>query len=169
MKVIHTFLAVLAISAGALAAMIGSTQPPLAAAEISATQRASWLHQRKPGVRLLDLRSPEAFQLDHLPGASQAASMPAAGDLLITYAEQQLDPTQIQALRQQFGPQLRYLHGGAEAWATDVLFPVLRKDASAAQRRAFKPRAQLSRYFGGSPRLLEPGTSPNRSRSRRGC
>ena len=55
------------------------------------------------------------------------------------------------------------------AWNDEVLFPQLRRDASAPQRRAFEARAQLSRYFGGSPRVIEPGAQTQRSRSRRGC
>jgi hypothetical protein len=76
----------------------------------------------------------------------------------------------IDALRPRVGDaRLLRLHGGFEAWRDEVLFPHLRADASERERQRFAPRAQLSRYFGGTPRVLEPGTDPAQPRSRRGC
>ena len=160
-------LAALATCAGALAAAAGSPVPPLARDEISATQLAEWIHARRPGLVVLDARPAESMQRGRLPGARAVAEFEGdAGATVVLYGDRRAE--EVPTWR---GPALRVLRlrGGIEAWDRDVLFPVLRADASEAQRREFEPRARLSRYFGGSPRVLDPGAKASRVRSRRGC
>lgn len=160
-------LAAIASCAGALAAVAGSPAPPLARDEISAIQLAEWIHARRPGLVVLDARPAESMQRGRLPGARAVAEFEAdAGATIVLYGDRGTDG--VPAWR---GPALRVLRlrGGIEAWHRDVLFPVVRADASEAQRRQFESRARLSRYFGGSPRVLDPGAEANPVRSRRGC
>jgi rhodanese-related sulfurtransferase len=168
----RTLLALLALSTGALAAIAGSPRPAPAADEVEASELAGWIRDRRPGLFVLDARSAAAFDRDRLPGARRLADVvPDAlhtGAIVVVYADRRVDDAVVESLRGPPGARrVLRLHGGVEAWNEDVLFPVIRADASAARRRAFEPRAQLSRYFGGSPRVLEPGATP--SRSRRGC
>lgn len=173
MSIIHTLLAALGLIAGGLAAVTGSSERPLSAEEVSASQLATWLQRRQPRIHLLDLRSAERYAQQRLPGARQSASLAelklAPDEILVVYAAQQLDAAQSHALQQRFGGQYRQLRGGAQAWSNEVLFPVIRSDATPSQRSAFAARAKLSRYFGGSPRVLQPGASSAHQRSRRGC
>lgn len=169
---VRSVLAVLVLCAGGLAAYVGTPQPPLAADEVSAEQLARWIRTRHPGLQLLDTRGLEAMQGDRLPGALAANDVDAIapGDIVVIYADGRIDEQTVETWRQRLSvPDVLRLHGGVEAWNTDVLFPVLRSDASARERRAFEARAHLSRYFGGVPRLLDPGASGERTRSRRGC
>lgn len=49
------------------------------------------------------------------------------------------------------------LDRGVRGWISDVLEPVLPFDADAAMRADFERVAELSRYFGGTPREAERG------------
>lgn len=173
MNVLRTALAVVALAGGAFAVVAGSPQAPLAADEISATELAQWLRERREGVQLLDLRAdPDAE--DGLPGAQRVAAVDRAartrGGIVVVYAERSVD-TNALALWRQSEPAVDYrrLRGGLAAWQSDVLYPVLRATASPEQRQQFSERAALSRYFGGTPRQLAPGEAPPQHRSRRGC
>lgn len=171
MNRVHRLCAVLALAGGALAVVAASPQAPLGSDEVSATELAQWLHQRRAGLQLVDLRSDTTA--DALPGAQPAvhANGTALG-MVVVYAERDLSATTLVALRQQAGvtaADYRRLRGGVAAWQREVLYPVLRANASPAQRQQFLERAALSRYFGGSPRQLAPGEAPDTHRSRRGC
>jgi len=164
-------LALLALVLGSLAAIAGSVAPPPAADEVSAVDLAQWIRDRRPGLLVVDARAAEAFDRDRLPGARLIADIDAdalrSADTVVVYAEAGVDATALRELSNV--RRLLRLHGGIAAWNEDVLFPVIRADASERQQRDFAARAALSRYFGGSPRLLDPGASPARGRSRHGC
>jgi hypothetical protein len=155
--------------------MSGSVAPPPAADEISALDLAQWLRARRPGLLLVDVRTAEAFDADRLPGARLLAEVDAAAlraaDTVVVYADARADAEGLRGPSNVLAtvPHVLRLYGGIAAWNDEVLFPVLRADASARQQRDFATRALLSRYFGGSPRLLDPGAAPARGRSRRGC
>ena len=170
----RTLFVLLALIAGSLAAIARSPEPSPAADEITAVALAEWIRDRQPGLAVLDTRVAGAMTRDRVPGARSAIGFDfgalSAGDTVVVYAEKDVDEETAERLRQQLRSRtLLRLHGGVEAWNDEVLFPVVRADASRGQQRAFATRAQLSRYFGGTPRVLEPGAAPNRSRSRRGC
>ena len=120
---------------------------------------------------VLDLRDREAFDRNRLPGARHLADAGsaaiAAADTIVVYAGAGADAGPLHGLAG--AAHVLRLRGGVEAWNDDVLFPVLRSDARSGQQRDFTQRAERSRYFGGSPRLLEAGASPQRGRSRHGC
>jgi rhodanese-related sulfurtransferase len=167
----RAMLALLALGMGTLAAVAGNVAPPPAADEVSAIDLAQWIRERRPGLLVVDARAAEAFDRDRLPGARLIADIDAdalrSADTVVVYADARADAAALRGLSNV--PRVLRLHGGIAAWNEDVLFPVLRADASARQQRDFATRALLSRYFGGSPRLLDPGASPARGRSRHGC
>ncbi|MEG3190929.1 rhodanese-like domain-containing protein [Lysobacter sp. D1-1-M9] len=175
MRVIRLLLAGLALVAGLLAGIAASAAPPLADDEISAVVLARWIADRRPGLQLVDLRGQAEFDVDHLPGAvplarADAAALPAADTTLVIYSDDSIKPDAVpQRLAGRDRQTILRLRGGLQAWSDEVLFPTIRSDASAARRRAFDERARLSRYFGGSPRVLEPGVDIGQPRSRRGC
>ncbi len=166
---VRIVLVALALCAAALAALAGSPVPPLAEDEISAVELAEWIRARRTDLVVLDTRPEQALEADGLPGARLAADFEAdTVDTVVLYGDKQL--TAALPLRGSPRRVLR-LRGGIEGWNRDVLFPVIRSDASQRQKTEFASRAQLSRYFGGSPRALDPGAQArrSRSRSRRGC
>jgi rhodanese-related sulfurtransferase len=161
-------LALAALVTGTAAAFVGTPEPPLAADEVAAVELAGWLRERRPDLTVVDLRPPADGQ-ERLPTARPLDASTPDGTVVV-YADNGVDADTTAALRERLGSRrVLRLHGGMRAWNDDVLFPTLRGDASAGQRRAFEARAQLSRYFGGSPRRLDPGATPARGRSRRGC
>ncbi|HET7062713.1 MAG TPA: rhodanese-like domain-containing protein [Rudaea sp.] len=167
----RTMLALLALVTGTLAAIAGNVVPPPAADEVSAVDLAQWIRDQRPGLLIVDLRTAEAFDRDRLPGARLIADLDAdtlrAADSVVVYSDARADGAALRGLSNV--PRVLRLHGGIAAWNEEVLFPVIRADASARQQRDFATRAMLSRYFGGSPRLLDPGALPARARSRHGC
>jgi hypothetical protein len=55
-----------------------------------------------------------------------------------------------------------FVPGGLADWRDEVISPVLPADAPPEQAAAFERAAELSRYFGGSPRIAAPGESVTR-------
>jgi len=169
----HVLIA-LALTAGIGAAVLQDPLPPLASDEVSAVQLAEWLRAKRPGLQLLDLRPAGASAQAHLPGSRLAAdiefSRVSDGDIVVVYADRGVDHATAQAVQPRAGrARLLRLRDGMHAWSQDVLHPVLRSDASARQQHAFVYRAQLSRYFGGTPRVLESGALQQTHRGRGGC
>jgi rhodanese-related sulfurtransferase len=163
-----------ALAAGISAGFAGSYSPVLADDEISALDLAQRIKARQPDLQLLDLRGQAEFEADRLPGARSIAqptgSLSDTGKTWVVYSARDTQAGVLASLLT--GPKqsnILRLRGGYEAWSTEVLFPTLRDDAADAQRRAFEQRAQLSRYFGGSPRVRVPGATADLPRSRRGC
>ena len=169
---IRRSLALVALAAGAFAALAGDPRPPLRDDEIAAIDLAKRLRDRHEGVRLVDTRAADAIAQDRLPGARALIDADLAGfsgDTVVIYADGNVDPGVVDALPRSSGARYLRLRGGLRAWHDEVLFPVLRADATAAQAQRFEARAQLSRYFGGTPRRLDPGAESGRPRSRQGC
>ena len=167
----RAILALLALVAATLAAIAGEAAPPPTADEVSAVDLALWIRDRRPGLLVVDARATEAFDADRVPGALLLEDVDAdalgAADTVVVYADARADAGALRGLAN--ARHVLRLHGGMTAWNDEVLFPALRADANAKQQRDFMARAQLSRYFGGAPRLLDPGASATRGRSRRGC
>jgi len=164
-------LAALALVAATFAALAGDVAPPPAADEVSAVDLALWIRDQRPRLLIVDARPTEAFDKDRLPGARLLEDVDVdaltSADTVVVYADSSADAGVLRGLSR--APRVLRLHGGMAAWNDEVLFPVLRADANARQQQDFAVRARLSRYFGGSPQLLDPGASPARGRSRRGC
>lgn len=167
-------LAVTALLLAGFAALAGSPQAPLAADEISPVALAERLQQGDTTLRVIDLRPVEGDASASIPGALgiDAAMQldPRQDQTVVVFADHDVDPKAWAALHSRW-PALRLLRlrDGLAGWNAEVMYPTLRSDASARQRAAFSQRAALSRYFGGSPVIVEPGTLSVGQRSRRGC
>jgi hypothetical protein len=144
---------------------------------VNAIHLARWIHDRQPGLRVIDLRSAAAFDdyhlptAEHLPIGSGATLALSPGQIVVFYAER--DDEAIAAARAVRGDGRAYaLAGGVQAWTADVMGPTLPEGASAKDRAAFAEISALSRYFGGTPRT---GVSARESRPtaqqfrKRGC
>ena len=190
MSRLHRLLAVLTLAAGALAAVAQHPRPGLASDEVSAVELAEWIRARKPGLLVLDLRPADQTHSGQVPGAQMPAELKLAGvdhvalglarpgfidpselNTIVIYGPENVEPLAVDVLlgRSNNPPRLLRLHGGIAAWNAEVLFPSIRADASERQRKAFAARAELSRYFSGSPRVLDPGEHATAARSRQGC
>jgi rhodanese-related sulfurtransferase len=172
-------LAALALVLAVLAALTGTTRrgggavdASRLAAEIeheddhvTALELARWIRDRKPGLRVLDVRSDSEFAAYHIPSAERMpltalAALPPDGDAtLVLYSEGGVHAAQGWVLLRANGHRgVYFLRGGLLDWMDDVMSPMLPTDTSRARVAA------LSRYFGGVPRAglapLPTATNP---------
>ena len=125
---------------------------------VTALELAQWIKDRRPGLRVLDVRSPEEFERYHLPTAEHLAldSLSAlpfhADDTLVLYSEGGPHAAQAWVFLRALGYRnVYFLRGGLYEWLEQVMNPTL-ADTTGAAREAFSRAATLSRYFGGVPR-----------------
>jgi rhodanese-related sulfurtransferase len=178
-------LLIAAIAAGALAPFAGSPYrtPPqldvqrLAAAvereedHVTAIELARWIRDRKPGLRVIDLRGASEFAAYHVPSAenvplqSLVASHFPESETLVLISDGGAHAAQAWVFLQALGHRdVYFLRGGLQEWLDDVMNPA----------GATPDLAELSRYFGGSPVSGDPIVPlPARERiaamRRRGC
>jgi rhodanese-related sulfurtransferase len=157
----------------ALAAAVAAEQD-----HVDAIELAGWIRQRKPGLRVIDLRSSEEFEEYHIPRAEpmtiQAlAAMPLrSSETVVLYSGGGAHAAQGWVfLRSRGFENVYFLRGGLAEWIDQVMNPTLPKNASPQDVARFARTAELSRYFGGLPRT---GVDPAPSQSsaavrRRGC
>jgi rhodanese-related sulfurtransferase len=128
---------------------------------VTAVELAQWIKDRKPGLRVLDVRTDSEFEAFHIPTAervslNELATMKSKGDeTLVLYSEGGAHAAQGWVLLRSLGfTKVYFLRGGLLDWMDDVMSPTLpesRGNASADSARAHV--AALSRYFGGVPRV----------------
>ena len=168
-------LGVAAAVLGALAAVAGSpytaTQGTVDVAvlartvareedHVTALELAQWIKERREKLRVIDVRSAEEFDAYHVPTAErvpleQIVSTPFRGDeTIVLYSEGGAHAAQAWVFLRALGHQRVYfLRGGLYEWLDDVMNPTLPANASAERRAAFERAAEISRYFGGEPRI----------------
>lgn len=196
----HRLLASVAALAGVLAAVAGSPAPRerpavpasrtgvdvtrLAAAvahekdHITALELAEWIRGRRPGLRIIDLRSSGDFDTYHLPRAENLSiesvvSTPFRPDeTVVLISDGGAHAAQAWVLLQTLGHRNVYLlRGGLGEWLAEVMNPVLPVNASPEATAAFRRASELSRYFGGVPRNAPavPSQPDATAVQRRGC
>lgn len=140
---------------------------------VTAIELAQWIKDRKPGLRVLDLRTPEEFDEYHVPGARKmpleelVSKRFAPDETIVLVSGGGAHAAQGWVLLRASGHERVYfLRGGIGEWVDDVMNPV----------GASPDVAALSRYFGGVPRDgvprdgVPPGTTNSiRAMKRRGC
>jgi len=158
-------LAIGAALLGAAAAFAGSPfRPAHAVAQqeqrVAPLQLATWIRARKPNLRVIDVRSPEAFAAYPIPMAeniepSTLSATPFTDDqTIVVYAQNDADSVQaLKALQAAGHGNAKSLVGGLIGWDADVMNATLPANASPEAVAAFKATADLSRYFGGEPHI----------------
>src|SRR5262245_19699488 len=112
------------LACGALVAGDSGAKQPAAQTErtVDAVELATWIRDRRPGLRILDARSQGAFEAYHIPGAEHSASPDKTDETIVVY----LDGN-------------RYiLRGGLDAWLSDIMNPRLPANASRAQESMYE-------------------------------
>jgi rhodanese-related sulfurtransferase len=146
---------------------------------VSAVELAEWIKSRRPDLRILDVRSKEAFDTMHIPGAERVAldSLTTAQlglhQTIVLYSEATAHAAQGWVFLHALGfKSVFFLRGGMYEWADQILSPTLAIDATDAERAEFARASSLSRYFGGQPRSGVPRGEQTFSAEqlrRRGC
>ncbi|MBB6187536.1 rhodanese-like domain-containing protein [Rhodanobacter sp. MP7CTX1] len=124
---------------------------------VSARQLAEWIRDRRPGLRVIDVRSPAEFHDDAIPTAENmpidqlAKSRFAPDQNIVLYSQEGAHAGQAWVMLRSLGvTQAVFVPGGLADWREEVLSPLLPANASPAERARI---ADLSHYFGGAPRV----------------
>lgn len=143
---------------------------------ISALELAAWLRAGRPGLRVLDVRSAAEFRAYHIPGAEhvpleRVATLPFSSETtLVLYSETGVHAAQAWVFLRALGHgRVVFLRNGLHEWLDDVMSPTLAADAPPEAIVKFAATAELSRWFGGSPRQPAAATDRAEPTWRRGC
>lgn len=151
---------------------------------VTALELAQWIRERKPGLRVLDVRTDSEYAELHIPSAEQvslgrlATLEPRRDETLVLYSEGGAHAAQGWVLLRARGHERVYfLKGGLLDWMDEVMNPVIAPSTGRPAVDSATARvAALSRYFGGVPRVgatpMLPATSAAAAVARvrrRGC
>ena len=164
-------LAATAITLGALAAVTGKA--PLASSRdlqrigsvidsetdhIDAVALAEWVRDRKPGLRVIDVRDGLAPDDYRIPGAEDVpvSAIPALrvrpGEIVVLYSDGGGHAAQAWMLLRLRGIDHAFvLRDGLQAWEDDVLAPRKPDSTDAAAMTRYRHAHELSQWFGGLP------------------
>jgi rhodanese-related sulfurtransferase len=133
---------------------------------VTALELAEWIKERRPGLRVLDVRPPEDYEAYHVPTAEHLSldsltQMPFhADETLVLYSEGGAHAAQAWVFLRALGyRKVFFLRGGLYEWIDEVMNPTL-ADTTVTARDSFARASVVSRYFGGLPRsdiLRAPG------------
>jgi rhodanese-related sulfurtransferase/uncharacterized membrane protein YedE/YeeE len=174
----HAIMTVTALVFAISAAVVGNPSAVAATGHITPIELASWIKDRRPGLRVVDVRSPAAFDDYHVPTAEHQSrraldAWPRTTDqVVVIYGDD--DGQSADVVKSLHGRvQAFVLSGGVPAWIADVMSPTLATNASLQDQAVFAKTSELSRYFGGTPRTGVASTDPPahavRQLRRRGC
>ena len=151
---------------------------------VAALELAAWIRDRKPGLRIIDVRTATEFAADAIPTAEnlpleqlmRTSFQPH--EVVVLYSEGGAHAGQAWVLLRALGVFNAYfIAGGLADWRDEVMSPVLAPNATPAEAQAFAQAAEFSRYFGGRPSLgpslgsrgcVAPAVATSNVR-RRGC
>jgi rhodanese-related sulfurtransferase len=129
---------------------------------VSAVELARWIRARRPGLRVIDLRTAPEFRIFHVPGAEHVALEALAAtrfgrdETVVLYSEAGIHGAQAWVFLRALGHRrVLFLRGGLREWLDDVMSPAIAADAPREALAAFADVAELSRWFGGTPRRID--------------
>jgi rhodanese-related sulfurtransferase len=147
---------------------------------VSAIELARWIRARRSGLRVIDVRADSEFRIFHLPGAEHvplealAQTRFGSDETIVLYSEVGIHGAQAWVFLRALGHRrVFFLRGGLHEWLDDVMSPTIAADAPREALAAFAEIAELSRWFGGTPRWIDrpaPASEDGARRARgRGC
>jgi rhodanese-related sulfurtransferase len=147
------------VAAGAL---LAEAVAPVTVVElVTPIQLARWIREARSGLEVIDTREPEQYAAGHIPTARNVPAtrfdgVPAIGhSTVVLYDESGLAATRLAGEVSPDGSvEVYVLERGMDGWLDDVMAPRLPDTATAAERAAFAEQAELSRWFGGLPRIV---------------
>jgi rhodanese-related sulfurtransferase len=164
---LHLGLAITALTLGALAAASGTATPDATApSSVSALELARWIRHDKTGLRVIDVRDTGAFESFAITGAEHVSLQTVgrkewpAEQTVVVYGEDEDAAAKAAGVLRSVGVRnALVLRGGVAEWARTIAAPVLPPNPSPDQAAASRELAELSRWFGGVPRVGEASTS----------
>ena len=127
---------------------------------VTAIELAEWIRDRRQGLRVVDIRSSGEFNAMHIPTAERIpltdlSRTPFQRDeTIVLYSEGGAHAGQGWVFLRALGyTNVYFLRGGLREWLDEVMAPTIQPTATDSVRKAFAHVSDLSRYFGGSPRV----------------
>ena len=157
----------LAFVAAAGALLAEAVAPVGVVQSVTPIQLARWIREARSGLEVIDTREPEEYAAGHIPTARNVPAtrfdgVPAMGhSAVVLYDESGVAvPRLAEAVSPDGSVEVYVLERGIDGWLDDVMAPRLPDTATAADRAVFAEQAELSRWFGGLPRIVavEPVT-----------
>jgi rhodanese-related sulfurtransferase len=160
---------------------------------VSAIELAQWIRDRRPSLRIIDVRGEKDFGEYHIPGAERidlsdlVSTRFGPDETIVLYSDGGAHAAQGWVFLRALGyTHVYFLRGGLYEWIDQVMNPAIATDASQSARDDFARVAEISRYFGGVPRVgdtsspqttppkptredASPAAAAARRMSRRGC
>jgi rhodanese-related sulfurtransferase len=129
---------------------------------VPAIELARWIRARRSGLRVIDVRTASEFRIFHIPGAENVALEALAqtrfgrDETIVLYSEVGIHGAQAWVFLRALGHRrVFFLRGGLHEWLDDVMSPTIAGDAPPEALAAFAEIAELSRWFGGTPRWID--------------
>jgi hypothetical protein len=161
-------LAGIALALGTLAAASGKiptgttaqrtvADADAAADHVDALVLAQWIRDRKPQLRIIDVRDGLAADDYRIPGAvdvplQRIPQLDArAGETVVLYADGSGQAAQAWTLLHARGLKAVVLRDGMAAWEDEVMAPRIPDPADTAAVHRFEQTRELSAWFGGRP------------------
>jgi rhodanese-related sulfurtransferase len=130
---------------------------------VSAIELAEWIRERRPRLRIVDIRSSADFDAFHVPTAEriplgELTKTPFRRDeTIVLYSEGGTHAAQGWFFLRALGySRVYFLRGGLYEWLDDVVNPTIPATVGDSAKKAFSRVSDLSRYFGGAPRVRVP-------------
>jgi len=128
---------------------------------VSAFELARWIRDRDPDLRVVDLRSREAFEDFTVPQAEWVpvdslvvTSIDPSSSLVLVSADGEL-AAQAWVLARFLGHRNAWvLEGGVVAWIREVLTPMVPATLPAEDRDHWEEVMEMARYYGGEARRV---------------
>ncbi len=175
---VNTILAIIALTLAVLAWLAGSPYEkttrqeisPLLASLIPAPEDrlgvinlAEWIRDRKPGLRILDLRTAEEFEQFHIPTATHVpllklafSDLSSPGVTVLYGANEEQTLRGVLVLRTMGITPLHYVDEGVGQWLKQIINPTLYENPSSEERTQFQSASEVAAYFGGLSRTNVP-------------
>lgn len=145
----------------ATGALVTDATAPGDSQTVKPLELARWIRDARPGLVVLDTRPAADFEVARIPGAKSApgGAVPAGvigphSDVVLYDETGAAAERYWPAVRDAGAGDVRILEGGLAGWVDEVMAPRLGESASEAEREAFRTQAELSRWFGGMPRIV---------------
>jgi rhodanese-related sulfurtransferase len=148
-----------AIDVAALARMVATRQDHVPAIDL-----ARWIRDQRPGLRVIDVRAPADFARFAIPTAENIPidrildARFRDDEMVVLYSEGGAHAAQAWVFLKAAGVRNAvFIAGGLGDWFDEVINPVIPADPLPEQAAGIAEAAEISAYFGGSPRHAAPG------------
>jgi len=133
---------------------------------VTAVELGDWIRNRRPNLRIVDLRDSAEFEDYHIPTAERIALTSLTStrfrndETVVLYSGGDGRAAQGWVFLRAMGfTRVYFLKGGLYEWLDDVMNPAISPSASENERLEFRRVSEISRYFGGAPMVGERKSS----------